>query len=601
MSLYNQPTEPLKPNDLIESPKPTQPIAPTHPAKSRAGKRSRLFITGGILLVALLILSIGTIAITRIINSNRPIGSVGKGPLHTSGAQILNSDNQPVRISGVNWFGFETDTFVVHGLQARSYTSIVDQIKSLGYNTIRLPFSNQLFDSSSKPNSIDYSKNADLQGLQGLQLMDKIVNYATSIGLFIILDQHRPDANAQSRLWYTAAYPETRWLSDWQMLASHYKDNPLVIGADLHNEPRTPACWGCGQASLDWQAAAERAGNALLAINSKWLIFVEGLDCYGGTVGQQDSGDCYWAGGNLLGVQAHPIKLNVAHQLVYSVHDYPDSVFHQPWFSSPDYPNNLPGVWNKYWGYIQKQGLAPIWVGEFGSRLQTEQDRQWFSNLIRYLGHGASGISWTFWAWNPDSADTGGILQDDWQTVNTDKQSQLNTILFSGSDQNSSQTAIPAATATISGPTALILEYQNENSNPSTNQLQVDLKLTNSGNSPVTLSDFTIRYWYTADTARQQVTLCYYATLDCANVRTSATKMDSPLSSADTYLEVGFTTGQLAPNASIEIKLGIHADDWSNYNQSNDYSFVQQTNGYIPAQRSVLYDKGSPVSGSEPR
>ena len=77
-----------------------------------------------------------------------------------------------------------------------------------------------------------------------------------SIGLHIILDQHRPDSNTQSALWYSSAYPESRWLSDWTMLATHYKDNSLVLGADLHNEPHAPACWDCGDRKLDWRLAA---------------------------------------------------------------------------------------------------------------------------------------------------------------------------------------------------------------------------------------------------------------------------------------------------------------------------------------------------------
>ncbi len=308
---------------------------------------------------------------------------------------------------------------------------MLDQMKSLGYNTVRLPYSNQLFDKGSTPNSIDYSKNPDLQGLQGLQLMDKIIDYATSIGLHIILDQHRPDANGQSSLWYTKAYPESRWLADWQMLAGHYKDNPLVIGADLHNEPRSPACWGCGKPAIDWQAAAERAGNAILAVNPNWLIFVEGVDCYApGGDAQVSSANCYWWGGNLEGVKTSPVKLNTDHRLVYSVHDYPPSVYNQPWFTSGQYPQNLSSVWDQHWGYIQKEGIAPVWVGEFGTKLTTEKDKQWFSSLISYLGTSASGFNWTYWSWNPDSGDTGGILQDDWQTVNTAKQDQLKSILF---------------------------------------------------------------------------------------------------------------------------------------------------------------------------
>ena len=76
--------------------------------------------------------------------------------------------------------------------------------------------------------------------------MDKIVGAATSRGLMVILDQHRPDQNGQSPLRYTSTLSEQQWIGDWIMLAKHYRSNPLVIGADLHNEPNGPAAWGTG-------------------------------------------------------------------------------------------------------------------------------------------------------------------------------------------------------------------------------------------------------------------------------------------------------------------------------------------------------------------
>ena len=211
------------------------------------------------------------------------------------------------------------------------------------------------------------------------------------------------------------------------MLASHYKDNALVIGADLHNEPRAPACWGCGAQDRDWELAAGRAGNAILATNPHWLIFVEGVDCYQPNGGS--SNDCYWWGGNLEGVKDHPLKLNMPDHLVYSAHDYPPSLYGQPWFSEANYPSNLTAVWDTHWGYIKKQGIAPVWVGEFGSRLATDKDKQWFSSLVSYLGTGSDGINWTYWSWNTDSSDTGGLLRVDWQTINTEQEQQLKTIL----------------------------------------------------------------------------------------------------------------------------------------------------------------------------
>ncbi|HEY7417394.1 MAG TPA: cellulase family glycosylhydrolase, partial [Ktedonobacteraceae bacterium] len=373
---------------------------------------------------------------------------------------------------------------------------------------------------------------------------------------------------------------------------------PLVIGADLHNEPHTPACWGCGNPTIDWQAAAERGGNAILAINPNWLIFVQGVDCY--------NNSCSWWGGNLQGVKQHPVQLNVAHQLVYSVHDYPASLYAQSWFSATNYPSNLPAVWSQNWGYIQQEGIAPVWVGEFGSKLETTKDKQWFSSLIHYLGTGANGFNWTYWSWNPDSGDTGGILQDDWQTVNANKQNQLKTIQFTlgnngATTQHQGQTAptVTATTAAVS-PSALMLEYQNGNQAPTSNQIQPALKLTNTANSPLALTDVTIRYWYTADTAQTQVFACDYATIDCKNVQGQFVKMQPARSGADTYLEISFTGGELAGGASTEIKVRIHNSDWSNYNQSNDYSFESGANNYSPAQKIGLYYKGKLAAGSEP-
>jgi hypothetical protein len=37
-------------------------------------------------------------------------------------------------------------------------------------------------------------------------------------------------------------------------------------------------------------------------------------------------------------------------------------VAQQSWFSDPSFPANMPGIWDKYWGYIFKQNIAPVRV-----------------------------------------------------------------------------------------------------------------------------------------------------------------------------------------------------------------------------------------------
>ncbi len=378
------------------------------------------------------------------------------GYFHTSGNQIVDANGTNVRIAGVNWFGFESTNYAPHGLWARGYKDMMDQMKQLGFNTIRLPFSDQLFDAGSTPNGIDYSKNPDLQGLSGIQIMDKIVAYAGQIGMRILLDHHRSSAGAgaeSSGLWYTSTYSEARWISDWQMLAARYANNPTVIGADLHNEPHGSATWGTGGAN-DWRLAAERAGNAILSVNSKWLIIVEGVE--------QGTSGWYWWGGNLSNAGAYPVRLNVAGRLVYSPHDYPASVYPQPWFSDPTYPNNLYSIWDKNWGYLFRQGTAPILIGEFGTKLETTSDQLWLNALVTYLkgdlngdgkndlSNGQQGASWTYWAWNPNSGDTGGILKDDWTTVQQAKVNALIPIEFSFGQSPGTTTA--TFTVSLSAP-----------------------------------------------------------------------------------------------------------------------------------------------------
>ena len=384
----------------------------------------------------------------------------GAGYWHTSGSKILDSDGNEVRMAGVNWYGFETPDHLVHGLWAQDYHTVLNTIKSLGYNVVRIPFSNEMVETNPVPtNYTTYANggpvNQALYGQTALTDLDTIVSYAGSIGLRVILDNHRSEAgesNEANGLWYTSAYPQSNWIADWQTMATRYSaskftfnGDPTVIGFDLRNEPHligsgstTGSCWtgdtatnGCPSSltSQNWPVAAEAAGNAVLAINPKLLIFVEGNDCY--------SGVCGWQGGNLIGVASHPVVLNTPNQLVYSAHDYGPNLFQQAWFNNSTTPASLDATWNKYWGYINAGGTAPVWLGEFGTD-STSSDventvpgsqGQWFESLIGYLQNNPS-INWTYWALNGE--DTYALLDGNYDAtpLSALKQSQLEIIQF---------------------------------------------------------------------------------------------------------------------------------------------------------------------------
>ncbi|GGL99914.1 cellulase family glycosylhydrolase [Nakamurella endophytica] len=344
--------------------------------------------------------------------------ALGDGWLHTSGSAVVDASGAPVQIKAVNWFGLETSNCAPHGLWQIGLDAGMAQIASWGFNTVRLPWSNQCL--AAPATGVDAVKNPTLQHRTGQQVMDAVVASARAHGLKVLLDRHRPETSAQSELWYTAAVPEQRWIADWVTLARRYAADPTVIGADLHNEPHGAACWGCGDPARDWAAAATRAGNAVLAANRNLLVLVEGVE-------RSLDGRTTWWGGSLVDAATHPVRLSVPGRLVYSPHDYPASVYAQPWFSAADYPANLTGVWDRNWGYLQKTGTAPVLLGEFGTKLETTSDRQWLTALVRYLG--TTGAGWAYWDYNPNSGDTGGLLADDWVTPQTAKLQALAPLL----------------------------------------------------------------------------------------------------------------------------------------------------------------------------
>ena len=303
------------------------------------------------------------------------------------------------------------------------------------------------------PRNISYSNgsgpiNTDLTGLNSLQILDKIVAYAGQIGLRIILDNHRSEAGNSAEdngLWYTTQYPESAWINDWIALAQRYLNNSTVIGMDLRNEPHNDqsggSCWGCGLTTYDWRLAAQRGGNAVLAVNPSLLIFVEGTDCY--------NNDCDWWGGNLEGAQAYPVVLNVANRLVYSAHDYGPNLYQQNWFNGSTTYASLVAVWTQVLGVPQPERTShrcgwvssarPTTTATFRARVPGSQG-QWFQSMVTFLQNNPQ-LDWTYWALNGE--DSYALLDSNYDStpVSALKQQLLASIQSGGGGGGSCQSS----------------------------------------------------------------------------------------------------------------------------------------------------------------
>lgn len=352
---------------------------------------------------------------------------------YTQGSQIMSPNGERFKIKAVNWFGFQSQTNLVHGLWTVDFLQQLNKIKALGFNTIRLPFSNSILRPDAKVDTyIEALPGNGLfyRGMPALDALDTFINAARLSGLYVILDRHNLIASVDNPdLWYNEQVTEAQWIADWQMLAQRYRDNPTIIGADIHNEPHGIATWGNGQVLTDWAMAAQKAGNAILSSNPDWLIFVEGIDW---------SDDFFES--EILpegGVLIHPIELHTQNKVVYSPHEYGpnNSGYRHRWFEKGFSFAQAKQVWDNTWGYILEQQIAPVFVGEFGGRFvdkastvaldypnrpgeaaMTQGDAAiWFEYIVRYLQQ--RDVDFGYWGWTPNSINTGGLLDDNWQVI----------------------------------------------------------------------------------------------------------------------------------------------------------------------------------------
>lgn len=117
----------------------------------------------------------------------------------------------------------------------------IEFIASTGSNTIRVPFHYKLF------------TDEDYMGLKsqqdGFKRLDDVIGWCREFGLYVILDMHdAPGGQTGDNIDDSHGYP---WLLEseasqqlfcdiWREIAGYYKNEPVILGYDLINEPIAP-------------------------------------------------------------------------------------------------------------------------------------------------------------------------------------------------------------------------------------------------------------------------------------------------------------------------------------------------------------------------
>lgn len=162
-------------------------------------------------------------------------------------------------------------------------------------------------------------------------------------------------------------------------------------------------------------------------------------------------------------------------------------------------------------------------------------------------------------------------------------------------------TLIVSRTSVFAASTIQLLMF-NTNTSATSNMISPHIEVVNTGSTAIALSNVTIRYYYTEDGTQSQNFWCDWSNIGGSNVTGTFVSMSTPMTNADHYLQIGFTSaaGSLAVGATAEVQARFARSDWSNYNQANDYSFNASATSYVPWKSITGYISGTLNWGAEP-
>lgn len=401
----------------------------------------------------------------------------GIQPVSVAGGKLLGVDGAPLALKGINYFGFETvGGSMLDGLWISStsltgdFATIVYRIQLLGFNAVRIPFSFKNLYGGAPPTSFTQACATDsLQTVAAATLDPAFSPVPAPEPIFMppgtpgVCNSYLPNSDTLNRfLFVLNVFAQNRiyimidnhlnldstitdnpdaWVQDWKNLATSIAQDPITspwVMFDIANEPDS--------LGLRWEAANGLPGmtdyylkamDAISEVIPQQVFMIEGL----GQVGQAIN----WGLGTitdqtviaLTGISdPSPFFTQLAaksylNNVVMAPHVYGPSISHDASYSGTALFDKL----SRAVGYLNKQGFCvspdnchvfPIVVGETGSALTDSRDFDFFESFIQYItntGPGNDGLhnaidSVFFWAWNANSGDTHGLVEDDWTAMN---------------------------------------------------------------------------------------------------------------------------------------------------------------------------------------
>lgn len=251
-------------------------------------------------------------------------------------------------------------------------------IHDCGANTIRIPFNYRLFTDE------DFMGLSDDQ--EGFRRIDSVVDWCREFGMYVILDMHdAPGGQTGDNIDDSYGYPwifesetsQKMFCDIWTRIADHYKNEPVVLGYELCNEPIAPYFENVAEMNKCLEPLYKRAAAAIRTVDTNHIILL---------------GAAQWNTNFKVFTDS-----KFDDKIMYTCHRYGGEATAE-----------------SIEGYISfRDSVAlPMYMGEIGHNTM-----EWQSSFSRIMQE--NNIGYTFWPFKKmgDSCMLGISIPESWQTV----------------------------------------------------------------------------------------------------------------------------------------------------------------------------------------
>ena len=240
-------------------------------------------------------------------------------------------------------------------------------IKSIGLNHIRVPFNFKLFVVEDHP---------EIWLDEGFKRLDDVIKWCKGENLYVILDMHAaPGGQTGDNIDDSWGYPylfenqqaQKTTIALWKKLADRYKNETIVIGYDLLNEPIPHYMENKEELNKLLEPLYKKITNAIREVDQNHIIFIGGAQ---------------WNTNFKMFGEPFDKKFGFT--------------FHKYW---------MPPIQEQIQDYVDLSNKynVPMWLGESG-----ENEDAWIDSFRVLLEK--NGVGWCFWPYKKMES-TRGIIQ----------------------------------------------------------------------------------------------------------------------------------------------------------------------------------------------